>query len=133
MYEKQGKFQNKDVFYSYYDDIEDVVKRVKIAPVSKLWSGEKEASQEKGRKDFCEFPTFEMALNKLEFGYDDHYKQFLGNFEKAKNIVSKITTTRLGGTKRDVAGFIPIVPNALLGLPESMINSSRTKRKRIKI
>lgn len=129
MYEKQGREEGNTVFYRYYESIEDLVQYLKTAKTSDRFKGHKLSSQERGhRDDFFEFTTFKEAFNNLEYGYDKHFEQFIKNVEKAKDIVSKIDMNRVGSTKKDVAGFIPIVPNALLGLPESMINSNRIKK-----
>lgn len=128
MYEKQGKEDGKEIYYRYYESIEDLVQYLKTTDTNEVFKYADQDSHREYSSGFHEFKTYEEALENLEFGYDKHFKQFIDNVEKAKNIVSKIEINRVGSTKRDVAGFIPIVPNALLGLPESMINASRIKK-----
>lgn len=52
--------------------------------------------------------------------------------ENIKNVEMRCVSEKNSGLKDDVVGFVPIVPNAIMGLPNSMLNT-RTKPKKNKV
>lgn len=79
----------------------------------------------KGRRDWHQCESFEEAQEYLIHGYEQNVNQ----------MVAKVGVLQKHGTRTktqryvDCVGYAPIVPNAILGLPNSMMNS---KKKAIK-
>ena len=90
------------------------------------FSGSHEETRTNIDGDFAGIDTWEGAC-KLVTNYNK-------NLDKVKNEVKKIDDKKTIQHKRtrainDVAGYIPIIPNALMGLPKSMINSKMVTKK----
>lgn len=83
-------------------------------------------SSRSGSKDFTGTKNFEEALDLLKNGYEKP-------LEKIKNAVAKdlkISQSRPRRTPHNsVVGFVPNVPNYLLGIPEQMITIHQTPEK----
>lgn len=76
-------------------------------------------------RDF-DFKSYEEAKAWL-FNYDKHLNKFktaFKNVDKNKTVEVKKTVNRVG-----VAGFQPLIPNALMGLPNSMIRTDVVSKK----
>ena len=123
-------YDDRKVFKHIYNDIEDLVQTLKTAKTNRVFQGKSLSSQKHGTESsFHDFTTYEGAMNALEYGYDKYFKDFMEKVEKAKNIVSKIEEPKTGNQKNDVVGYVPIIPNTLLNIPQNMINSNITKKK----
>lgn len=73
-----------------------------------------------------DFGTYQQAVDML-YDYDKHLQKFktsLKNIDKQKTVDVKKTKSVVG-----VQGFQPIVPNALMGLPNSMIGTQVVSKK----
>lgn len=49
--------------------------------------------------------------------------------DATRQIERQMTSLKVSGLKSDVVGFVPIVPNAIMGLPNSMLNSDVKPKK----
>lgn len=49
--------------------------------------------------------------------------------ENIRNVQQKMSSEKISGLRPDVVGFVPIVPNALMGLPNSMLNTNMKPKK----
>lgn len=63
--------------------------------------------------------NYEEALDLLKNGYIDKVEQIKSKIEKSINGTNKRITF-----KNDIVGYAPVVPLAILGVPNSMINST---------
>lgn len=70
--------------------------------------------------------SYEEAKDLLVNGWDSKLDYFKRCVEKETDLLSDTNVVR---TFTDVAGFMPIVPNAIMGLPNCMINMRQEKRK----
>lgn len=91
-------------------------------------SGRGDSSQETGRGGWAGTDTYEEAENLMYSGDEASYKKLMDlKSETDKYYIEE------AGTKvkpfNDVVGYTPHVPNAILGLPQSMINSRREPKK----
>lgn len=85
---------------------------------------ERENDSIEGDYGFTKTHSYQEALDLLKYGDDESYK-LLKKVRKENGIDEMENSLRK--RKRviqDVAGFQPIVPNAILGLPKSMLNSN---------
>lgn len=62
--------------------------------------------------------SYEEAKNKLLFGDNENIPRLKQELHK----VQKTKTRTAYSLKEDIQGFIPVVPSAMLGLPNSMLN-----------
>ena len=69
--------------------------------------------------------SFEEAMTLMKSGY----KEGLENLKKAKTKLTECGAIARPRIKLDVVGFAPCVPNAIIGLPKSMIKRERVMQK----
>lgn len=80
-------------------------------------------------KHFTGVSSYDEARNLLVGGWEKQIEEFKKAFKKE---VALCDTKKVIRNFADVVGYMPIVPNAILGLPNSMINV-RTEQKKTKI
>ena len=73
--------------------------------------------------DFTGVKSYDEAINLLTTGYKEALENFNTLLKLRGKKKKKVTF------KNDVQGFVPIVPHAIMGLPQSMINTHITKIK----
>ena len=102
--------------YLFYENIQDMVEFLKHAP--RIGNDDTEYATDREDDDgFYGNMSYQEALEKLEFG-DKETAENIENIENQTMMTQKIMQTY----KNDVYGFMPNVPNAIMGLPQSMIN-----------
>jgi len=121
------ELKGKRVVQRTFNTIEETVKFIKNTPVNEIFKI-RALSSEKYDLDFFESNTFPEALNSFEFGYNKHFAQIKNSIIKAKKIIQKDIKNKMGKYSNQVVGFIPIVPNAIMGHPISMINQNIVKK-----
>lgn len=103
-----------------YNSTADVVRDCRTRPITdKSFHNMQDGTLGGHSKEWCGIESYEQALKFLEEGYQP-------TVEKLK---SGIKTNLQGQGKRisfsnDIVGYAPIVPLAILGVPNSMINST---------
>ena len=70
--------------------------------------------------------TFEEACDYLLYGYTEKLNEFKSRVGELQKYGTRLKTVHYS----DVLGYAPIVPNALLGLPNSMMNSRKVAHKK---
>ena len=89
------------------------------------------ASQKPGNEEWSGTSSYEEAQSLLIHGYEDPIKSIKSNLTKNKKLTSKIyNSIPKPIVQNRVVGFVPNVPNALKGLPESMITLEKLHKKR---
>lgn len=85
------------------------------------------SSDNKYDRSFSKLSSYQELKELVLYGWEQEVK----NFERKIKDVDKSKMQSSAKTKffEDVNGFAPIIPNALKGLPHSMINSKRILRK----
>lgn len=94
-----------------------------------VFAPEDKASKRTGRDSWAGTKTYEEALNLFNNGWTDKVEEIrksLVQFEKAQERDVSYQKRR---PTSSVVGFAPHVPNAILGLPNSMIMTERTPMK----
>lgn len=117
------------VMREVFEDLNDLATYVKTQPTNKIFKNECLASQKSKQGSFNDFDSFEDALKAMEYGYNDYLKDFQKEMKKTKEFMSKSLLNKNGGTKKDVVGFMPIVPNVIIGNPVNMLNQNINPRK----
>ena len=100
-----------------YDSVIDVVNDCKSRKItSDRFNNYQEMSL---RKDWYGVSTYDEALRLMRDGWTDKVKALQAGVNKSKTIdVKRIAF------KNDIQGFAPIVPLAILGVPNAMINTT---------
>ena len=111
---------SSETFNSITEFISVISKRTPNAAFTK--SGVKDS--ENNSEYFCGTKNWDEAQSLLKHGYKEGAKDLLN----CKTTVKVISPERKKQIFADVTGFSPIVPNAIIGLPNSMLN----KRDKIK-
>lgn len=92
---------------------------------------DRNVSQEHGDEEWRGTSSYEEAQSLLIHGYEDPIKSIKSNLAKNKKLTSKIyNSIPKPIVQNRVVGFVPNVPNALKGLPESMITLEKLHKKR---
>ena len=68
--------------------------------------------------------SYEEAYNLLTYGWNEQIKRMKQEIKNLRTGESEKVTF-----KNDIVGFAPVVPNAIMGLPNSMINCVRVPKK----
>lgn len=112
------------VNFEKFESIDNFLKIIESRPNNKIMRNCNESYT--NTKDFSGTASYEEAMNLLQNGYEKP-------LNKIKNEVSKdlkISQTRPRRIpKNHVFGFVPNVPNYILGIPEQMITISQTPQK----
>ena len=113
---------NSTVSRETFSNTTDLSNYIDTAKTNKLFQGRDLSSHRQKEEDFNDFYTFEDANKALEYGTDIYFEKFNKEFQKVKNYIAQREKQQKTGYKKDFIGFMPIVPNAILGIPDNMIN-----------
>ena len=111
----QSNFLNKRD-HMFFENIQDMVKFLKEAPLQGDPSRDHYSSIE-GDSSFYGKYTYDESLDRLQHG-DEELANSIEEIKDQTIMTEKI----LQSFKIDVHGFMPSVPHAVMGLPQSMIN-----------
>ena len=112
----KSNFKNKKD-YMFYENIQDLVQWLKSAPLMGGHAPEEYSTMRESHDSFYGKYTYTEALEKLEHG--DY--ELADKIEKLPE-QTMLTQKVMQSFKNDVYGFMPNVPHAIMGLPNSMIN-----------
>lgn len=82
-------------------------------------------TRKKTKSGFMGASSYEEAVRMLKYGYDEDVEKANS---RIKNL-SKARTVTKTSFRNDIVGFAPNVPNAIIGVPQSMINNVRIPKK----
>lgn len=122
---KREKFKNGiEIAYEYFSSIDELVKANRKRPHLRQFEDHTLSSEL--RYDWNGCRTYEEAEDMALNGWnkileDTEFKGFYNN--------CGIEIEKMAKSINDVVGYAPIVPNVLLGIPQTMINFSRKKVK----
>lgn len=89
----------------------------------------KHSSQEHGDASWYGTKSYSDAIKLFEKGYSDILDDLKTEIKKTEKLQCNNISIRKSRPKNAVAGFVPNVPNAIRGLPESMILIDKTPKK----
>lgn len=111
-----------------FSSIFELMNTLKERPNNKFMRDE-HSSQTTGNSSWSGTNTYEEAESLLIYGYNDPVKNIKSNLIKNKKLVSKMyNLIPKPIATNQVVGFVPNVPNALMGLPKSMISVEKINR-----
>lgn len=110
--------KNNIVCAESFNSVTDFVSVISKRTPNKAFTicGRKES--ETNPESFCGTKNWDEAQDLLKRGYKEGTKDLLN----CKTSVNVVSPTRKKQIFSDVTGFSPIVPNAIIGLPNSMLN-----------
>lgn len=112
-----------------FKSLSELVKTLDNRPNNQFMRNEN--SSHSGDDEFTGTSSYEEAINLLRFGYTDPIAQVKEELKKSKLVTSKIYQSLPKiMPENKVVGFVPNVPNSLLGIPESMIFMDKKHQKR---
>ncbi len=112
-----------------FSSLSELIKTIDNRPNNYEMRYEHSSSTE--TRDFTGTDSYEEAINLLKFGYEDPIPQIKEELRKNKLVTTKIYRSLPKPIPRNgIIGFAPNVPNAILGLPESMITVDREIQKK---
>lgn len=113
-----------------FSSIFELMNTLKERPNNKFMRNE-HSSQNTSNWGWSGTKTYEEAESLLIYGYSDPVKNIKSNLIKNKKLVSKMyNLIPKPIATNQVVGFVPNVPNALMGLPKSMISVEKINRKK---
>lgn len=119
----------KELIREDFGSFKDLMTTLEARPNNKFMRHED--SSRSGDKSFTGTSSWEEAVHLLKNGYPDHLDEIKKALNKSKKLTSKMYSKMPRPVPENhVFGFIPNVPNALRGLPQSMINIERKPQKR---
>lgn len=110
-----------------FDDTQKLVKYLKNGEVNTNIFDHTSSTKRKER-GFNDFDSLQDAISALEFGTDIYFDKFNIEFKKINEFIKKHSKSLKPKFKNDLVGFMPIVPNYILGNPVDMINQEYTKK-----
>lgn len=106
-----------------FNSINEFLKTINSRPNNSVMEGEN--SSQSSDYDFTKTHSYAEAQELLESGYGE----ILPKIKNEMKLKIKGTTSQRRIPYNDIVGYIPNVPNALLGVPQSMINKTTIKNK----
>lgn len=117
-------YENISVSRQTFDEVNELVKYVRKTPPNKIFKGGRLSSEKKKENGFNDFDSFPDAVRALEYGTDMYFEKFKDKTKKVEDFISKREKNKISNYKNDITGFVPIVPNAIIGNPINMINTN---------
>jgi hypothetical protein len=126
MYYKTGiAGKNYKIYSEYYDSISDLLNTCDSRQCN-TWADYNRGKNDSYDTDFtggCK--KYEDAVNLLKFGWKDKVEEIKKSYEKFTKDTQVKGTTIITSP----VGFMPVVPNFIMGLPNSMMNVESDEKK----
>lgn len=127
----QKKLENESakLYYEQFENYQEFLKTVESRDRDNS-HGEHSLKKNSNRgKDWTGVKNYEEARNLLINGWDAKVEYLKEQFKQASK---ELDEKRVVKTFSDMVGFMPIVPNVIIGLPNCMLNN-RTETKKSKV
>ena len=113
------------VLYEEFDNLRTMEVALNTRPANAVFAGRTQSSNSHD-KSFTRTRSYEEATEIFKKGWDEPLEEVKKGI--AKNFKTNVTTNKIR-PRNDVVGYAPCVPNAIMGLPQSMITTERTVSK----
>lgn len=124
--------ENNQKYISIYEDINEVINYINEAKINrKIFNGSissEEPIDPWSSSDFHDFTNFKEAMDSLKYGTDKYFNSFNYELKKVNDYIKRYAILNKISYKNDVVGFVPIVPNTIIGNPINMINQKKKER-----
>lgn len=119
-----------NIVREHFKSISEMMDVLKKRPNNEHMKG-CDSSSQKGSKDWYGTSSFEEAVELMQTGYKDVLPKIKEGLNKSTKALSKhFAKSEMRRPRNLPIGFIPNVPNAILNLPDSMIDIKLTPQKR---
>lgn len=116
---KNHKKQEANV--SYFDSVNEYVTYLETTPA---YSSNRSRSSKTGSNDFTGTKSWEEAIELCKYGDEKLRKQIVNTIATVDDVQNFVNTARQEYVN-DVVGFMPNVPNHVMGVPTAMIRSTK--------
>lgn len=110
-----------------FESIDQMLRVFNTREPNQSFKGRHMTSMDTGDADWLGTETYEDAVDLIRHGWEDPLPQ-LKDAAKAAGINTNTSTNKLR-PRNSVVGYAPHIPNAIMGLPESMIATERVPTK----
>ena len=117
--------RNKTVHFEKFSSIDSFVRTINARPMNEIFKNAKTESSKDGDYAFCKTNSYKEAEELLTKGWSEPLEKLKKGVADYKLTSHRNRTT----TKYDVAGFQASVPRAIIGVPDSMINTTIVRQK----
>lgn len=125
---KKLEKESPTLYYEQFDSYQEFLKVVEERDKNNA-HGNHTLQNNSDEGDWCGVQNYEEARKLLINGWDAKVEMLKNEFEKAS---AKLDEKKVVKQFSDVVGFMPIVPNVIIGVPNCMINN-RTESKKSKV
>lgn len=108
-----------------FADIDELLRILDYRKINRVFSGGGTLASDKDDYEFTKTHSYAEAVDLFRNGYEDPLKKI----KKGVEVNSRGFSTQKTLPKNDIIGYAPCVPNAILGIPQSMINKDVIARK----
>lgn len=113
------------VLYEEFDNLRSLENALNSRPENDVFKGGT-CSSKSSDKSFTRTSSWNEAIELFRKGWDEPLEEIKKGI--AKNFKANVSTNKVRPCN-DVVGYAPCVPNAIMGLPHSMISTQRTPSK----
>lgn len=118
----------KKIYTEEFENIQILLKILNERPNNKVMKNEFSSSD--GDFYFTGTDSYEEAVKLLRTGYTDIIKTVKSTLATITKANKHLNPGSRAMPRNNIMGYVPNVPNAIIGLPESMINTDLTPQKR---
>ena len=108
-----------------FASIRDLIKSNETRQFNNIFSDPSKRASNKSDSGFSGTKSYEEAVELLKSGYAEP----LDKIKRGVEANLRENTTKKTRVKNDIVGYAPCVPNAILGIPQSMINKENAAKK----
>lgn len=126
--QKQIKDESSKLYYEQFESYQEFLKVVEERDRTNA-HGEYTLKHNSNRGSWCGVKNYDEARKLLVNGWDAKVEYLKEQFKRASK---ELDEKRVVKQFSDVVGFMPIVPNVIIGVPTCMINN-RVERKKSKV
>lgn len=109
-----------------FEGVDAFIKAINNRPVNSVFKGQTCSSQRTKDKSFFGTETYDESISIMQSGYKEGLEMM--NNSKGRKITAGSTASK-NLPKAGIVGFAPHVPNAIAGIPFSMISTQRQTQK----
>lgn len=114
-------------FSKTYESVDKMLHEFKTLPANAAFAGADLSSMEEGGASWRGTKTYDEAVELIRYGWEEPLNE-LKEAIKTVGIKTNVTMEKIR-PRNSVVGYAPHVPNAIRGIPESMISTERTPQK----
>ena len=118
----------KKIVFEQFDDL-TAFSRAISRPANRVFAGHTQSSVENNDGEWAGTRTYEEAVHLFNEGWSEKADEIRKNFVKFERAQVREVQYQKSRPTTAVVGFTPHVPNAIMGLPNSMIYTERTPMK----